>query len=176
VKNRHYFRKPKLKRRSHLAIAVLLDADAAFTAYGLLQHHGMSPEYLALVGTEYNSPEWVGLFKPTQIALGQAYRLAIFTGISGLVLTGTLAVAYQLGLIPLEDINWLLFVPVVSLLLGFCGAAIGALIGFFGEGNTASFYRHQLRQGRYLLMIEGPEKIVRRGKEVLSQYSTPRRF
>ncbi|MGK7902734.1 MAG: hypothetical protein AB4352_15245 [Hormoscilla sp.] len=176
MNNAHYFRKPKLKRRSHLAIAILPDADAAFAAYRLLQHHGMSPEYLALVGTEYNNPEWVGLFKPAQIALHQAYRLGIFTGISGLVITGTLAIAHQLGLIPLEDIDWWLFVPTVSLLLGFCGAAIGALIGFFGEGNTAGFYRHQLRQGRYLLMIEGPEKIVRLGKEVLSQYSTPRRF
>lgn len=176
MKNTHYFRKPKLKRRSHLAIAVLPDADAAFAAYRLLQHHGMSPEYLALVGSEYNSPEWVGLFKPTQIALRQAYRLAIFTGISGLVLTLALAIAYRLGLIPLEISNWLLFIPAVSLFLGFCGAAIGALIGFFGEGNTAGFYRHQLRQGRYLLMIEGPEKIVRLGKEVLSQYSTPRKF
>lgn len=176
MKNAHYFRKPKLKRRSHLAIAILPDADAAFAAYRLLQHHGMSPEYLALVGTEYNNPEWVGLFKPAQIALRQAYRLGLLTGLSGLVITGALAIADRVGLIPLEISNWGLFVPAVSLLLGFCGAAIGALIGFFGEGNTAGFYRHQLRLGRYLLMIEGPEKIVRLGKEVLNQYSTPRRF
>jgi hypothetical protein len=45
-------------------------------------------------------------------------------------------------------------------------------MGFFGEGNTSSIYRHHLQQGRYLLMIEGPEHMVRRSKEVLSQYST----
>jgi hypothetical protein len=68
----------------------------------------------------------------------------------------------------------LLFVPAVGIVSGFCGAVIGGLFGLFGEGTTVSVYRHHLNRGQYLLMMEGPEKLVRWGQEVLSQYSTSR--
>lgn len=168
-----YFRKPKIKRRSHLAIAVLPDADAAFAAYRLLQHHGISPEHLAIVGKDYNSPEWVGLQKPLDIAFRRSRSMALVSGTLGAIASMSLIFILRVLLVPPMQLSWFLFIP-ASLICGFCGAAIGWLIGFLGEGSTASIYRHHLHHGRYLLMIEGPDPIVRLSKEVLSQYSTPK--
>lgn len=67
-----------------------------------------------------------------------------------------------------------LILPAFGLLSGVCGGIIGAIFGMVGEGSTASVYRHHLRQGRYLLMMEGSEKLVRWGQEVLSYYSALR--
>ena len=172
MKNGRYFRKTKFKRRSHLTIAVLPDEEAVFAAYRLLQYHNISPEYLAIVGKNYNLPEWVGLLKPMKIALRQAFRLAIVTSILGAGLTAVVAIAWQTGLTLPGIVSWWLFVLAASLFYGFSGAVVGALMGLLGEGSTAGIYRHHLRQGRYLLMIEGPEQVVRLGKQILSQYAT----
>uniref|UniRef100_A0ACD5GWD0 Uncharacterized protein n=1 Tax=Desertifilum tharense IPPAS B-1220 TaxID=1781255 RepID=A0ACD5GWD0_9CYAN len=175
MKNSRRFRKTKFKRRSHLAIAVLPDAEAVFAAYRLVQQHGISPEYLAIVGKGYNSPEWVGLLKPMQITFRQARSMAIATGGLGAIAGFLIILTLKVWWVPPIDLSWALF-PAAILVCGFCGAVVGGLMGFFGEGSTAGIYRHHLRQGRYLLMVEGPEPLVRLSKEVLSQYSTPRAY
>lgn len=155
------------RRHTHIAIVVLPNEATAFQAYRLLHYHGISPENLAIVGEGYSSPERVGLMKPAQIALRRAWNLglnaALFGGILSLVIS-------LLGQMP---VNFAIVVPVTGILSGICGAMVGALIGFLGEGSTASIYRHHLNQGRYLLMMEGPETLVRWGQEVLSHYSAP---
>ncbi len=169
-----YSRKAKIKRRPHLAIAVLPDAEAAFAAYCLLQHHGVSPEHLAIVGHGYNAPEWVGLHKPWEIAFRRGRTLAIVAGSLGAIASLLIIITLRWIVTPPASVNgWLLLIPAI-VLCGFCGAVVGSLVGFLGEGSTASIYRHHLHQGRYLLMIEGPEMVVRLGKEVLGQYSTPK--
>ncbi|MBD2019441.1 hypothetical protein H6F43_04480 [Leptolyngbya sp. FACHB-36] len=161
-------RKPPLRRRSpHLAIVVLPDESTAFQAYRLLQYHGISPEHLAIVGEGYSSPERVGLMRPRQIAVRTARRLALRSTILGTVLCAAAALIWQQAGI---HAGLVLLAGVVS---GVIGAIVGALIGYLGEGNAASIYRHHLLQGRYLLMVEGPETLVRWGQEVLHHYSVP---
>lgn len=163
-----FFRRSTLKRRSnHLAVVVLPNEAAAFQAYRLLHYHGISPEHLAIVGTGYSSPERVGLMQPAQIAVHKALVYSLVSAIAG---TATSLVITFIGDI---ELSWIALVPLVALLSGLCGALLGALTGFLGEGSTASIYRHHLDQGRYLLMMEGPEQLVRWGQEVLSYYSTP---
>lgn len=163
-----FFRRSTLRRRStYLAVVVLPNEAAAFQAYRLLHYHGISPEHLAIVGEGYSNPDRVGLMQPAQIAASKARSFAIVSALVGSV------VCLATSLISKAETNLLLLVPVVGLLSGLCGAAMGALFGFLGEGSTASIYRHHLNQGRYLLMMEGPEQLVRWGQEVLSHYSAP---
>ncbi len=161
---RRFLGKAKLKRQTYLAVLVLPDEASAFQAYRLLQYHGISPEHLAIVGEGYSSPDRVGILEPMQIARRKARSLAIFTGTLAAIATTAICIIWPLG------INWALLVPTVAIIGGFCGAVLGGLLGFFGEGSMAGIYRHHLRQGRYLLMIEGPEKLVRWGQEILNRY------
>jgi len=164
-----FLRRTAPRRRSnHLYVAVLTNEAIAFQAYRLLHYHGISPEHLAIVGQGYSSPERVGLLSPVQIAARQARTLgSIGAGLAGIVGTA-IAVFWHL------DPRLLIVLILATAMMGsLCGMLLGAVFGFLGEGSTASVYRHHLNQGRYLLMIEGSESLVRWGQEVLSHYSTP---
>jgi hypothetical protein len=152
---------------------------SAFQAYRLLHYYGISPEHLAIVGRGYSSPEHVGLLRPMQIARRKARAISLLAGtlgaIAGLMLLLTQGSGYpDLQNLDLQDFRSLSIVPAFAIVSGFCGAVVGGLFGLFGEGTTVSVYRHHLNRGQYLLMMEGPEKLVRWGQEVLNQYSTSR--
>lgn len=162
------FRKSSLGRRTtHLAIVVFPDEGSVFQAYRLLHYHGISPEHLAIVGHGYSSPERVGLMNPLRIVICKAIAYAVFAGLVGICLSFAIVMIGRLQ----HEIA--LILPVCALISGLAGAFLGGLFGLFGEGTTASIYRHHLRQGRYLLMMEGSENLVRWGQEVLGYYSAP---
>lgn len=154
-------------RLAHLAVVVLPNESTAFQAYRLLQYHGISPENLAIVGEGYSCPERVGIKQPLQIAWSKARSLGIGAALLGSLLGLCAAWLGQLAG------NWFAIGAIAGIMSGFCGAVVGGLIGYLGEGSAASIYRHHLNQGRYLLMMEGPETLVRWGQEVLSHYSAP---
>jgi hypothetical protein len=153
------------------------DEVSAFQAYRLLHYYGISPEHLAIVGRGYSSPEHVGLLKPMQIATRKARSLSLTAGTLGTIV-GLVLFFYQdpsaIGWERWEHVHQMLVIPAFGIMSGFCGAVVGGLFGLFGEGTTVSVYRHHLNRGQYLLMMEGSEKLVRWGQEVLSQYSTSR--
>jgi len=155
------------QRSSYLAIVVFPDEGTVFQAYRLLHYHGISPENLAIVGQGYSSPERVGLMNPLQIVMRKAVIYAIAAGLIGSAVAGITLVMGKLG----QDATRVLILA--ALLSTVTGATMGAIFGLLGEGTAASIYRHHLRQGRYLLLMEGSENLVRWGQEVLGYYSTP---
>jgi hypothetical protein len=168
-----FLRKPTPKRNSCLAIVALPDEASAFGAYRLLQYHGISPEHLAIVGHGYSSPENVGLVEPMQIAMRCAKRIGAIASMVGTAIGFVLFLICYLALTMPLDTTLILLIPASTIMGGFLGAVLGALLAFFGEGSTAGVYRHHLRKGHYLLMIEGTEQLVRSAQTVLNQYSTP---
>jgi len=161
------FQRAPLKRRaSSLAVIVLANEATAFQAYRLLHYHGISPENLAIVGKGYSSPERVGLLSPGQIIRRIAWRSGLLAVAMGLVVSIGISLGFHL-----EPTKMTTAIPLAVLASGLCGAVIGALFGLLGDGSVASIYRHHLKQGHYLLMIEGPETLVRWGQEVLGYYS-----
>ena len=128
-------------------------------------YHGISPENLAIVGKGYSSPERVGLMAPLRIAFQKARSFSVVAACSGIVLSLVTSLTLNPGW------NIVVVVLATGLLSGICAAIFGGLFGFLGEGSTASIYRHHLNHGRYLLLIEGPEKLVYWGQDVLSHYS-----
>ena len=168
-----FLRKATPKRNSCLAIVALPDEASAFGAYRLLQYHGISPEHLAIVGHGYSSPENVGLVEPMQIAMRCARRIGPIASAVGTAIGFVLFPICYLALTMPLNATLILLIPAATIMGGFLGAVLGALWAFFGEGSTAGVYRHHLRKGHYLLMIEGTEKLVRSAQTVLNQYSTP---
>ncbi len=161
-----------VRRQSHLAVLVFSDEASVFQAYRLLHYHGISPEHLAIVGTGYSNPEHVGLLKPMQLAARKARSLSLIAGTLGSIVGFLAFMVAHVEAFHLEQVRSLLLVPAFGIVGGFFGAVLGALFGLFGEGTTASIYRHHLDRGQYLLMIEGSERLVKWGQEVLSHYST----
>jgi hypothetical protein len=155
------------RRSSYLAIVIFPDESTVFQAYRLLHYHGISPEHLAIVGQGYSSPERVGLMNPVQIIIRKAFVYAIGAGAIGVIVAGITVLIGRLE----QDVAHIMIIT--SLLSVVTGSAIGAVLGLLGEGTAASIYRHHLRQGRYLLMMEGSENLVRWGQEVLGYYSAP---
>lgn len=169
-----FLRKATPKRNSCLAIVALPDEASAFGAYRLLQYHGISPENLAIVGRGYSSPDNVGLVEPMQIAMRKSRRIGTIASTIGTAIGFVLFLICYLALTMPLDATLILLIPAATIMGGFLGAVLGALLAFFGEGSTAGIYRHHLRKGHYLLMIEGTEKLVRNAQAVLTQYSTPK--
>jgi hypothetical protein len=162
-------RKVASRRRSnHLAVVVLPSEAIAFQAYRLLHYHGISPENLAIVGEGYSSPERVGLVGPMQIAHRQARLFACYGAALGF------ALGLGLLLVGERSLGFVLLGAMAIASMGSMGGVVaGILFGLWGEGSKANIYHRHLRQGRYLLMLEGPETLVRWGQEVLSHYYVP---
>lgn len=104
---------------------------------------------------------------PLRIVISKAIAYAVIASVVGMGLGLTVMFLWKLQ----HELGHILIA--CALLSGLAGALLGALFGVLGEGTTASVYRHHLRQGRYLLMMEGSENLVRWGQEVLGYYSTP---
>ena len=119
------------------------------------------------MGKGYSSPERVGLMSPLRIAYQKARSFGIMAACSGIVLS------LVASLVTAPRWNIAIVVMTTGILSGIGAAIVGGLFGFLGEGSTASIYRHHLNYGRYLLLLEGPEKLVRWGQEVLGNYSAP---
>ncbi len=158
----------------HLAVVVFPDETSVFQAYRLLHYYGISPEHLAIVGEGYSSPDRVGLLRPMQIAMRKAWNTSIFFGTIGSLIGFALALSLHFSEFSSPDLHHLLLLPAFGIVSGFCGAVVGGLLGLFGDGSAASIYRHHLNRGQYLLLMEGPEKLVRWGQDVLSLYPTSR--
>jgi len=153
-------------KRSRLMIAVLPDEMSAFEAYRLLQLHGISPENLALVGEGYTAPESVGLIEPSQVVWRYGRYGLYFLSLVGLAIA--LVVAVSMGL----EYQWLFLVGFGGLGLGgVVGLLVGMIYGVLFKSATAIACHNCLKQGQYLLLLEGSESLTRKGKEILSSYA-----
>ncbi|CAN1208881.1 hypothetical protein TUMEXPCC7403_01570 [Tumidithrix helvetica PCC 7403] len=159
-------------RNSRLMIVVLPNETAAFEAYRFLQSHGISPENLALVGKGYSSPDSVGLIEPKRMA----WRYAKFGMIILAAATAFIGIGIQLAInIHIPELNWFQSLVAVAIASGIVGGLLGILVGsiygLFFKSSTSIACRNCLRQGQYLLMLEGSETLTRRGREILNSYS-----
>jgi len=152
--------------RSRLMIAVLPDELSAFEAYRLLQLHGISPEHLALVGEGYTKPESVGLIEPSKVVWRYGRYGMYFLSVVGLAIALVVAVSMNLGY------QWLFVAGMAGLGLGaIVGLMFGMIYGVIFKSATAIACHNCLKQGQYLLLLEGSEALTRKGKEILSSYA-----
>ncbi len=153
-------------------IAVLPDEVSAFEAYRLLQNHGISPENLALVGKGFSSPESVGLLEPKRMAWRYAKHGVYLFGALSIALGVTVQLVFNLRFLTLNWHQTLLALSITTGAIGsLIGAALGSFYGLFYKSSTSIACRNCLRQGQYLLLLEGSELLTRRGREILNMYT-----
>ncbi len=154
---------------SRVIIAILPDESSAFEAYRLLQSHGISPEHMALVGRGYTRPEHVGLVPVYRVVWWYGRRFALGAGLLGAIGGALMQMVFQFPLWGGAPSHLLVAMAAAGAIAGLVGAFLAAVVaGLRYRGAEAMAY---LRQGRYLLMVEGSETLTRQGREILDQYT-----
>ena len=153
-------------------VAVLSNRLTAEKAYDALEKAELPMQEISVLGRGYQSAEEFGLINPNNAADEQSTLLAYWTipfgfvaGVAFSVLSGlqTFAWAGEVG-------NYLIS--------GFLGAAsgglgafmVGRLVGWTVGSGDAIAYRNRLNQGKYLIIAQGTDELVRRATQILRQY------
>lgn len=154
-------------------IAVLGDRIEAEAAYVALEKQGVPTQQLSILGKGYKSADEFGLIDPKEPARRQAQLMAtwlvpfgfaagfIFSLITGL---NTFGWAGEIG-------NHL-----IGGLLGAASGGLGSLfvgggVGLFVGGGDALPYRNRLAAGKYLVVVQGTESLIRQATPILQQFN-----
>lgn len=171
LKDQSFSLSPLADSHPFLAIAAFPTAIAALQAYQLLQYYGISMEHLAIVGEGYTNPGQVGLRPPSRLAWQQAHSVAQSGAVVGAAVGFGLGFVYRWG--SLATVHWALplwMVILWGMVGGGLGAVCGAIAGLWVGRATVQRCWHHLGQEHYLLMIEGPYPLVRRGRALLRSF------
>ena len=153
-------------------VAVLSNRMTAEKAYDALEKAEIPMQKISVLGRGHQSADDFGLINPDAAADEQSTLLAYWTipfgfvaGVAFSILSGldTFAWAGEVG-------NYLIS--------GFLGAAsgglgafmVGRLVGWTVGSGDAIAYRNRLSQGKYLIIAEGTDELVRRATRILRQY------
>lgn len=152
-------------------VAVLSDRIQAEAAYSALEQAGLPMDAISLLGKGYKSADEIGLIDPKERA-GRLAKLMSFWLIPFGFLAGT---TFSL----ITNLNTFAWAGELGnhLIGGVLGAISGALGSFFvggGVGLTSGSgdalpYRNRLAQGKYLIVVQGPEAVTRKATGVLRE-------
>lgn len=157
-------------------IVIFPDDELAFDAYRFLQSNGISPENMVLIGEGFSSPEYLSCLMPPKEIARQSSLGAMAIGIKiGLVICLLIVtlVFYFKFFAWVMTLLICIGVLITTTILGGLG---GWLFGFFHRSHISTKCRSYLRQGQYLLLLEGSESLIRRGREILHSYSNRYEF
>jgi hypothetical protein len=154
-------------------IAVLPNRIEAEAAYSALEAAGIPLSQLSILGRGYKSADEYGLLDPNQPAQRQMTLMSFWLvpfgfagGVGFSILSGlqTFAWAGEIG-------N-----HVIGGILGAIGGAMGSFfvgggVGLAVGGGDALTYRNRLRQGKYLVILEGSNVDIETSTPVLRQFA-----
>ncbi len=154
-------------------IAVLPNRIEAEAAYSALEAAGIPLSQLSILGRGYKSADEYGLLDPNQPAQRQMTLMSFWlvpfgfaSGVGFSILSGlqTFAWAGEIG-------N-----HVIGGILGAIGGAMGSFfvgggVGLAVGGGDALAYRNRLRQGKYLVILEGSNVDIETSTPVLRQFA-----
>jgi hypothetical protein len=150
-------------------IAVLLDRIQAEAAYLALEKEGIKS---TILGKGYKSADEFGLIDPKEPAKKQARLMAFwlvpfgfFAGTAFSIITGLNTFAWA-GEIGNHIIGGLLGAGSGALGSLFVGGGIGLIVG----SGDALPYRNRLNEGKYLIVVQGSETLIRQANRILRQY------
>jgi hypothetical protein len=154
-------------------IAVLPDRLKAEEAYTALEKEGLPTSQITLLGKGYKSADEFGLIDPGTQARKQAKLMAFWLVPFGFA--AGFAFNLQTGINLLPQLGGL----GNHLLGGVFGAIAGAMGSFFvgsgvglstGSGDALP-YRNRLKQGKYLVVVQGTETLKQQATDILRQFN-----
>ncbi len=154
-------------------IAVLSDRIQVESAYTALEKAGIPTSQMTILGRGYKSADEFGLIDPNQQAKKNARLMAYWLVPFGF------AGGYLFNLITgLDTFDWA-GEPGNHIIGGICGAIGGAMgsifvgggVGLSSGSGDALPYRNRLNDGKYLLVVQGPEATKNKATEIIRQFN-----
>lgn len=153
-------------------VAVLANKRQAEEAYAILRRDGISADKVNILGMGYQTADDFGLINPNQQAIKRAKKLAYL-----LVPFGFIA-GYLFNVITEIEIFSFTNALVDHIIGGILGASSGLLGAIFvggGVGLTvgsgdALTYRNRLNAGRYIIVTQGTDSLIRQATRLLRQF------
>ena len=153
-------------------VTVLANKQQAQQAYSTLRQEGIEPEQVTILGEGYQSADEFGLIDPNFQASKRAKKLAY-----GLIPFG-FAAGYAFNVltgIQLFSFTSPLAEHIIGGILGAASGFLGAIIVGGGVGLTtgsgdALTYRNRLNAGKYIIVTQGNESLIRQATKLLRQF------
>lgn len=153
-------------------VTVLANKQQAEEAYSVLKQDGIPSEKVTILGEGYQSADEFGLINPNRQARKRATKLAYWlipfgfaAGYLFNVLTGIEIFSFTN---PIID-------HIIGGILGAASGLLGAVLVGGGVGLTvgsgdALTYRNRLNAGRYIIVTEGTDSLIRQATRLLRQF------
>ena len=153
-------------------ITVLEDKQQVEEAYSTLKGNGIPAEKISILGEGYQSADDFGLINPNFQASKRVRKLAY-----GLIPFG-FAAGYTFNV--LTGIHLFSFTNsvtehIIGGVLGAVSGLLGAIVVGGGVGLTtgsgdALTYRNRLNAGKYIIVTQGTDSLIRQATKLLRQY------
>lgn len=153
-------------------IAVLSDRIQAEAAYVALEKEEVPTDRVSILGKGYKSADEFGLIDPNEPARKQVKLMASWlipfgfvAGYTFSLITGlnTFAWAGEIGNHAIGGVLGAISGGLGSLLVG---GGVGLIIG----GGDAVPYRNRLNAGKYLVVVQGSETLIRKATRILRKF------
>ncbi|MBD1842047.1 hypothetical protein H6F89_01200 [Cyanobacteria bacterium FACHB-63] len=153
-------------------VAVLSDRIQAEAAYSALEKEGLPMDKISILGRGYKSADEYGLIDPNETARKQVRLMA-----SWLVPFGFVGGAAFNVITGLDTFAWAgeIGSPLIAGILGglsglmgsvFVGGGVGMVVG----GGDALPYRNRLNAGKYLIVVNGSDTLIRQATRSLRAF------
>ncbi|MBW4684226.1 MAG: hypothetical protein KME40_03840 [Komarekiella atlantica HA4396-MV6] len=153
-------------------VAVLPDKRQTEAAYSALEEAGMQMSQVNILGNGYKSADEFGLIDPEKQAHKQTNRLLYWLVPFGFI------VGYAFNFLTQIEIFPQVTAFGNEIIAGLMGAASGALgavligrvVGLTVGSGDALPYRNRLNAGKYLIVVNGNEDLIREATRLLRQF------
>ena len=153
-------------------VTVLANKQQAQEAYSVLSQDGIPTEKITILGEGYQSADDFGLIDPNQQASKRAKKLAYMlvpfgfvAGYAFNVLTGIELFSFT------NSITEHIIGGVLGAASGLLGAVfVGGGVGLTVGSGDALTYRNRLNAGRYIIVTQGTDSVIRQATKLLRQF------
>lgn len=154
-------------------IAVVADRIKAEEAYCALEKEGLPTEKITIVGNGYKTADEFGFIDPSQQARKQARFMAFWLIPFGFVSGFAFNSITHFELFPAAGV---VGNHIIGGLLGAVAGAMGSFVvggvtGLSTGSGDALPYRNRLKQGKYLVIVNGPANLTNQAARILKQFN-----
>ncbi len=152
-------------------VAVLPTRMQVEAAYNALETEGISQSQVDILGKGFKNADEYGLINPNKQAKKGANRLAYWLVPFGFVAGYAFNVLTGIDVLPIGELGSHIFGGLLGAASGALGAyVVGGGVGLAVGSGDALSYRNRLNAGKYLIIVEGTEELIREATRILRQF------